>query len=512
MEGFVIEFVEGERKGQTVLVAETLLLGRSHSAGVQLSAPEVSGKHLQLEVRGGVCMLSQKGSGRTWLNGEPVAPGAERAVKAGDKVALAGGNAFRVLSAEAEEADFPTAGGECPAADSQSGGGLTSATRGSAGGVFQVDDGTGGVDTGTLDESGTQEMYTVAYTPEAEAALAEKSKAAARKRVTWGVVAAALLAATAGGGAWVSKSRTENPLTWPVGADGKAMYFDKWVDIGDPGLAETCGFFTPGSGVLNVDEQPDAITVETRIGKRQDVPARFSLMRNRSPGNLTTDREKGFAAWREKRIAEGWTFELLSGIKFTGRENGVPYRVAKYTRNHGGMSWSGFAQYLKFRDWEWVLLKEIPDAEWYRGKDLLGETAFLLTKPAFVAAYWEPDGTVPRRPVESLLDDAARALAPEETSGQMLGNAMNMLRGALTLALARDDRAAAVRGMKLLQELRRRQTAEYNDRLREFELAKGTGRIKLARSLRTTFWMVFSDENDKRYHDLRNGDLLGLAE
>jgi len=526
MSFFVIEFTKGDHKGQRVAVTAPLLLGRSHSAGVLLTAPDVSGKHLQLEVRGETLVLQQKGSGKTWLNDEPVAPGTERVLKAGDRVSLAGDNAFSVRISDAAEEEVPTAAAGPFGEETSATKALLDAENrtqdeppekpvfssdAEAVSSFCARDSETQVDAGTwAADDETQAIGTLAFTPEIEESLFKKNKAAARRRFWLLGVLVAGVSTLVGIGAWYSKNLVENPLTWPVDAAGQEMYFDKWVDLGDPALPEVFGFFTPDGAARKVNEQSDAIAVDTHIGKRQEVPCRFRLERVRSQENLTKARERGFAEWREKKIVEGWRFEVLSGIRFAGRDGGVPYQVAKYTRTDNGTSWSGFAQYLKFRDWDFILRIEVPDAEWYRGETLLAETPFFLVKPAFVAEYWEPDGTTPRRSVEDLLEDVSKALSPQETPGQMLGTVMKLLRDALTLALVREDEKAYARGTKLLHELKRRQSAEYNDRLREFELAKGTQQIKRARALRTAFLGVFNDENDQRYHELRNGSLLEL--
>ena len=528
---FVITFTEGEHQGETVPVREALLLGRSREAGVRFTAPDTSGKHIRLEDRDGELVLVQVGSGKTSLNGDPVAPGAARPLKVGDSVMFAGGNVFSVEKmADDEVEDPPTAAAPTDGEDlsatrvgafapqvaavaSDTGNRQDSATASTASEEDEEEEGvTQGEVTGTLDsENGTQVLGTLAYTPEVEEALARRHKVAARKRITIASVIAVTVLVVIGIGAWLSQNRHENPLTWPLGVDGRPVFFNKMVDIGDPALEDTFGFFTPGSTALKVHEQPDGVIVETRVGKRQDVPARFVFERARTMENLAKNRERGFADWREKKIAEGWRFEVLPGNRFSGRDSGVPYQLAKYTRGGGDAPWSGFVQYMKFRDWEFAVLAEVPDAEWYRGEKVLSESTYYLMRPSFVAVHWEPDGIAVRRSLEDILNDVEKVLAPEETPGQMLGTVTGMLRSALTLALAKGDETATVRGTKLLQELRRRQTIEFNDRLREFELANGTRQIKRARGLRTTFLSVFNDENDKRFYDLRSGSLLELG-
>jgi hypothetical protein len=518
MAGFVIEFAEGERKGQRVPVSGALLLGRSRSASLAFVAPEVSGRHLQVELRDGGCVLTQLGSGKTWVNGDAVAPGAERTLALGDSVAFAGGNAFSVEAGKDGAVDDiatdPGDGGQATAAEMT---GATSALPAAPpvpAVVQQVPpppeapDTVGGDDGGTLDaDDETQAMATRAFTEEEEKKLRSSDKAVARKR-TFLVLGAAVFAAAVIGGSWlVSINQIENPLTWPLGPDGKAMYFDKFVDLGGASAQGEFGFYAPGGAGLTVDEQPERVCIATHFGKRQDVPCRLTLERERAVDHLTRNSAQGFALWREKKMAEGgaWNFDVEPGLSFIGDENGVPYRIARYSREEGGVSWFGFAQYLKMYDWELVLLKEIPASERYRGEYLLAGTRFFLVQPSFVRAYWEPDGTVPNRSADELLGEAEKWLAPAETPGQQLSRVLNLLTDALSLALAKGDDANYKRGMALLLELRRRQNVELNNRLIAIKREKAADRIKLAAELTKRCLDVFSDESDKRCHDLRHG-------
>lgn len=525
MSDFVITFTNGERRGQVVPVAEPLLLGRSRSADLQFTAPDVSGKHLRVEVRDGVALLTQIGSGRTWVNGSAVVPGKEHVLAVKDAVTFAGGNAFTVLQAAARGADdAPTDSGgtRCgktavDATVKTSGVGVVSVS-GEKPTEAPVDHENWGLPqihtySGTQDDDEeTQAMLTRALLPEEEQRLRDIDRLAERKRIQMCLSLVAVVGAAITGAWFYSRNQTENPLTWPVDASGEAVYADQMVDLEGSGKKNVFGFFAPGGSHVKVDERPEQVRLETRVGKRQDVPCRITLERAKSLENLTRSREQGFAAWKERKIGEGgqWTFETIPGIQFVGQENGVPYLTAKYTRDDKGVSWSGLAQYMRIHDWELVLLKEIPKSEWYRGAKLMEDNNFILIKQSFVKEYWEAEGGVPKRRAGDLLDDAAKLLAPSVTPGLQLNSVNKLLKDALVVSVASGDQEANDRATGLLLELRRRQNAEFNNWLISIKEEKAAKRDKQAAYLTKMCLDVFSDENDKRYHDLRRGD--GLEE
>lgn len=522
-----IAFIEGERKGERVPLTGPLLMGRSSKAGLLFSAPEVSGRHLQVEWRGKELVLTQMGSGKTWLKGDVVAPGAERVLKPGDTVAFAGGNAFVLEMDDSDSDELATdPEGERTTAAAQTGPTVmaSAAVAGPSRAAApddddDVDDATSdGTDAGTRDagtqdaDDETQVMKTRAITEEEENRLRQSDKISARKRMCL-VAGAAVFAVAVIGGAWLfSVTQIENPLTWPAGADGRPMYHDTFVDLDGAREKGEFGFFAPGSDALKVDEQMAYIRVTTRLGRRQDVPCRITLERGQAAEHLEQSREQGFARWRERKMAEGgsWSFEVEPGIFFVGAENGVPYQRAAYSREEGGVSWFGYAQYMKVRDWEIVLLKELPTSERYRGDYLLAGTTFFLARPSFVEAHWEPDGVVPNRSEDDMLKEVEKWLAPDETPGQQLKRVQELVVRALTLACKKKNAENYKRAMALLLELRRRQNVELNNRLIAIRRERATGRDKVAAALTKQCLDVFSDENDKRCHDLRRG--IGLRE
>ena len=61
-----------------------VVIGRSHSADMRLTEPDVSGRHIELVADGGSCKARNLSRYASRINGVEMASGAEGAVKAGD--------------------------------------------------------------------------------------------------------------------------------------------------------------------------------------------------------------------------------------------------------------------------------------------------------------------------------------------------------------------------------------------------------------------------------------------
>jgi len=560
MSAWSIEFVEGERKGQRMpLGGRPLALGRSSKAGLSFSAPDVSGLHLQLEVRGANLVLTQTGSGKTWLKSDVVAPGAERVLDAGDVVAFAGGNAFVVECEDEMESvtddEMPTDAGDGALATlaERTGGSATFMTSGATAMTAGVpaktsptlppkplaakkkpaappppvedddDEGKTGTSTGTQDaDDETMAMATRAISAEEEQKLRFRDKSSAKKRLYRMVGAGIGVVALLGGAWWFSLSQVETELSWPVDAKGEEKYFNKWIYLDEnwhgAGQAEEFGFYAPGNAALKVEEQGMTTRITTRIGKREDVTCRVILERNQAAHHLLRGREEGFRQWCERKAEEnsGWkSIDPVQEFSFLGNDHGIPYQTAEYFREDSDGAWFGILHYLKIRDWEIVLLKEVPEAEGYRAKGFLFQDAsgrkrsFFLQNPAtaFVTRYWEPepkalDGA-PGLSDDDMLAEVEKWLMRDEVPGKSLVNVRRQLTRALTWAYLKGDEDSYKRGMAMLTELRQRQVTVHNQKLINIRFMRAAHEEKRADALLRELQDMFSDESDQRYRSVR---------
>jgi len=538
-----------------------LALGRSSKAGLSFSAPDVSGLHVQLVLRGADLVLTQTGSGKTWLKGDVVAPGAERVLHGGDVVAFAGGNAF-VVECE-DEADSVT-DDEMPT-DAGHGALATFAERTTGGATFPTsavatsptaaapsrtpskapppppkpaarkpaappppaeeddDEGATATGDGTQDvDDETMAMATRAISVEEERKLRLRDKRASKKRVFRMVAAGFFALAIIGAAWWVSHSQVETELSWPVDANGKEKYYTKWIYLDESwsnaGQTEEFGVYAPGSAELKVEEQGTATRIITRIGAREDVVCRVILERERAAHHLLRDRAEGFRRWCDQKSDEnsGWkSIDPVPGFSFLGVDHGIPYETAEYFREDSEGVWFGVLHYLKIRDWEIVLMKEVPESEAYRAKWLLFQDkngrkrSYFSLKTSFLVKYWEPepktDGGAPGRSDEEMLAEAERWLMREEIPGKSLVNVRRQLTRALTWAYLKEDEGSYKRGMELLADFRQRQQTVHNQKLIAVRFMQSARDDKRALALMRDLLDMFSEESDMRYHSLRRG-------
>ncbi len=92
-----IAFTKGSLEGQLFpLGAEPLIVGRSHTCGVRLMEPDVSGRHVMLTVGAKGVEMEVISSRRTTVDGKGLKTGDRTAVRAGQSVSMGGIAAFTV--------------------------------------------------------------------------------------------------------------------------------------------------------------------------------------------------------------------------------------------------------------------------------------------------------------------------------------------------------------------------------------------------------------------------------
>ena len=92
-----IAFTKGSLEGQLFpLGAEPLIVGRSHTCGVRLMEPDVSGRHVMLTVGPKGVEMEVISSRRTTVDGKGLKTGDRTAVRAGQSVSMGGIAAFTV--------------------------------------------------------------------------------------------------------------------------------------------------------------------------------------------------------------------------------------------------------------------------------------------------------------------------------------------------------------------------------------------------------------------------------
>jgi hypothetical protein len=561
---FQIHFISGECKGEARTLSEgaPLLLGRSRSATIRFLSPDISGKHLELTLLPtGMVALKNLSSHRTELNGQPLSEGEAVILSEGDRVLLGdatsfvfesvpegGVNASEGIACEvtcatnfvaAPEAVLPVAEVpprvEPPKRQEEAKTEIPEPEPPVAEPVIpeqndrteipepqpvsrlepvavrpkpspppaEEDEGkTSQMDLSSDNE--TMMMQTRVASMDEMELLRKTRKPKMQKWVVFlagGMLASAALVAISYA---VSQTHIENPLTWPL-ENGK---FNDEVVIPDIGVGNDLIIYFPRHRTLKVVKEPNRIMALTRLGKRRDVPCRVIFQMNRSSDNLSVSRKKGFAAWQEKMMAAGgqWNFDADPQVYFRGKDHGLPYQMARYTRSVDKEAWFGVVMYVKDRDWELILQREIPSSERYRGELLLVDTPFMSVSPRYVMNHWEPGDVLLERPVQGMLDEAKQLLDRAIPLPRMWPHILNLLRNILAESLKTNDTATYSEAMDLLRDLRIKQSKWLNNQTISYKAYLSKDMPKQAAMIRQDCVTVFADEDDLRCHQLRNNE------
>ncbi|MEI6646091.1 MAG: FHA domain-containing protein [bacterium] len=588
-----IQFVSGEYKGEFRELPEgtSMVLGRSRSATFRFSAPDVSGKHLELTLLpSGDVAIKNLSSHRTDVNGQALSEGEAVILSEGDRVAFGDTNAFILISApkamalEAGDPDGPTcatnfalaaevkammpsaapvqksvappvslgvdeAKTEIPDEDAPVVAPKPYVPVAAARVVAPApvdDDATvvpeappqvkampapapaparmpapkkvafvpppqakvddeevktaqAGEDEG---DDETMMMQTRVASMEEMDLLRKTRKPKANKRVIWLAAAMGISAFLVGIRYVVSQTNIENPITWPMDGDK----FNDEVLVPDIGVDKDFILYFPRYRSMQVVKESNRIMAMTRLGKRRDVPCRVLFNMNKSLDNLSLNRAKGFKAWQDKMMALGgqWNFDEDSNVHFRGKDNGLPYQMARYTRSVEKVAWFGVVMYIKDRDWEIIVQKEIPSSERYRGEALLVDTPFISVTPRYVLNHWEPGDVTFQMTVPEMLSEARLMLNRTVATPRMWPHILDLLRNIMGASLRTNDMATYTVAMELLRDLRTKQSQWLNNQKIQYFGAIAKNLSKLAATIRQDCLAVFSDEDDFRCHQLRN--------
>lgn len=450
-----ITFTGGDNLGdeRSLAVERPILIGRSHSADIQISKKDadVSGRHIEFREDGdgvsAVC-LSRNGF---LLNGERIAEGQSRLILAGDVLALGKRVRIRIdkiggssAAAAADDSETVATGvlTEAPATLATVAVDLvespTVATRAVTGGddtfvggvtedngavgLPLVDGGydaqtfTGDSDSVTASSAGegkTQEMHTRVGSMDEILRMKRVLEAQKRQRTRLLVFSFFAFIAVIGTIVFVRWPRMEEYLSLPMAADGKEPDMATRDIIGAGGAVEmTVGY--PNDKRAQVDTSANGVIISTYVGKDRDVPFRLQLERVKSASELERSLAESMAAaatvFRSRgcnfiRTDDGAGIESISqlGIRFFEIEEpsscgmitqrGTGFIRREYVKSEAGNAWHGNLTVFRNGDVCYRLSKEIPEDEWPRGKYLLRDS-FLILRREFLLDHWESPGKV----------------------------------------------------------------------------------------------------------------------
>lgn len=295
----------------------------------------------------------------------------------------------------------------------------------------------------------------------------------------------------------------EKKLTWPLTPSGE---FSEKPFAPDEGGFETGRFsiIAPLAKSTRAGKTPAGeMIVETVAGRDRDVPMRIVLSRKRSPEFLHEDRMTSLQNWI-KEISSGgahWNFGQPSEIFFIGKDNGLPCISVTYSREYENQSWYGEALFFRAGDERIVRLVEIPASERVRGADFIGSFPFLFFSERYVTDHWEGGKEVLSGKSEDMLNEAKLLLT--KMSPVMWDKIMRLLRGVLVNAATTRNEELRERALEQLRKLRKNQRDWYNAQRIAYLKEKALGNDRGADVIRDACAAVFSSEDDLRNLNIR---------
>ncbi len=495
-----IKFTGGELEGEIFPIAgHALSIGRSRANEVQLGSPDVSGRHVILTLTANGVVLDNLSSRSTQIDGVPLIIGERKELFAGQEIKL-GEEVKFVLEALPVEVDAVNT-----VLDDDQPTGLEAGPIPAPGPVSaQIQAAVPAPPpTENVGDHETIAMQTRMASPEE----LEFLKGSHQKQQTqkYGIYAAIGIALV---GAlilvyWLFVYRVpEKFVSWPVNAKGVEMSevakfegcpWSKDIDIEYPAVPATV-----------VTRSPGALEVDTRLGKYQDVPFRMMVEYFQNAGALREDRVRGFENWiaAKTQSSENWNFDAILPVGFYQGDHGIPYLCASYSRTVDNESFFGFAVFLRYEDWTFILLKEIPTRERWRAEGFIQAVCFFRFSPDFLLTHWE--GMKIQRDTDAASNIAEAKSLLLRRSPSVWEKADYLLRSALVKSRSGKDGADEYKvARELLKTLRENQIAWFNAQKIAFFRARNRDQKRELEQVRENLKAVFSSDEDLRFHKIR---------
>ena len=528
---YCILFTKGVLEGKKYpLSSGATVIGRSRSAGIVVPSPDVSGRHVVIEVSDTSASLVNLSRHHTAVGLKTIPENNRVSLDPGIPVSIGRSTEFKI----AVESSGPSSATVLPEdpekkrmADSASATVLPKSPKGmcTSGADVQADvpksadrvhataskagasatEIPSSIPSPDLNE--TQFLQTQLVSPEDIAKLIESGA----KRRSWHVLMKVSLFV----GLFISVAaayyivqihqRPEKTLTWPLTASGK--YDIRTVDLPTPFGPDAFWVECPGSPQFKVVSRENGITeIYTRVGRKRDVEYRISFQCVQKTENLHNNRRQHFDRWRREREEQnGWNFQSVSPPAFLENNSGFPYFDVQYLRTEknasDSMQWFGHALFAVHADCVLTLSREIPAVEQWRGAALVAVEKLLRVSAKEIDGHWEGRPDARNASVKDLKDEAAGLLARK--SPILWQETEFLIQSALIKCGGRGEDAERL--LAMLRELRANQKHEY----RQFKVAwhqANRVRDKVAsQHVLENALKVFSSPDDRRNWLLKKG-------
>lgn len=497
---FQIEVVKGTCSNHIFDAVAPCLIGRSHICNVRIKEPDVSGRHIMIQSDdSGRLMLQNLSQGLTVVNGVRLACGEETNVTSETVVLLGNNTQLRIICPEQavpeedEDAtvffnDLAEMSTQCTSDESKSDFKTNTLS-------FVVEQ------NGDMTSCTTEEMMTRIATADEIDMLRKKANNSYLKKIGLGGGLVLIIAMILAAWWFLSAFRQEVVLNYPLNSDGIP---NDEVIFPCQELGRNLFFYLPKHSSMKIVKKNNYFSAETRIGILRNVPLRLEYFAQASMDVLLNTREKGFENWINRRVAEkgGWNFGEISKVKFRGLNNGFPYLTASYSRKDSKGTWFGIASCLKFRNWQFILLKEIPLKERWRGESLLEAVPFFSVSPDIISRVWDVNIPLLDLPAKDLLDRSKLMLA-RITPG-LWNQVYQLLVSASVKAYKMNNYEMIDQAELLFVEMRNMQLQWLNAQRIEYMNSLAKGNYKSANRIRANCKHVFIDKNDQWTHYVIN--------
>ncbi len=502
-------FVNGEKTQEGELSPGEHVAGRSRSADVRLAEPDISGKHLKLEVASDGVYVENLSSHGTLLQGAALA--VRRKLHDGDVLTMGKHTEFRIEIPETPvppDADgemktvIPGKSPECaPAPDN----GKTEIPSGTEKAKPEAEN-SASPENPPQDENVLQ--TDVMHTRLASLEEMNLLRHADRKRSTGklfktvlGCVCALVLLVVLYS---LKASPEEENLTWPADSAGNAL--GAFADPGNGGH-NSGGFslaFPSIKGKTTIEKQKDLIVVNTWCGRDASVPLRIFFAQKQANDFLTMDRKAVFAGMLGELQQKNrhWNLAQISDVFFIGSENGLPCLSVEYRRETEGKSWYGEALFFRTGDRAFLRLAEVPAEERARAQNFISNTPFLKFSIVYLHGHWEGNGDYNfDGNADVMMDEVSRHLskqAPFEWARTYL-----LLQNVLMESTRTRNTTLETDALMQLRRLRAMQTVWYNAQKIQYDTAKLYNDKRQENAILELSKTVFSSPDDLRYFTLR---------
>ena len=512
------------------------VLGRSRSTDIKLDAPDISRQHLVITVNGQDATVENLGRAGSALNGVPI----EGAVPLLSGAILTIGSKTEALFENPDQAPIPQSA-PAPATEAtpridetgvqpvvapaeaktddtgveNTGAGDTGvgvspwqspsspiSEEDTGGGFAAVPEASGSDANESVVEGGTQIMQTrLASQEEIELLKKQQVREGKIRLAMWGggLGFLALLALIF----WPRQQKPEESLTWPKNSQGD--YMDAFLPSPAFGGYSSDGYdlaFPGGKGWKHHVDETGRVTIQTPIGRDQNVTMTLILTETDDKDELLKTRKQSLSEWMENiKQREGrWSFETPSGDLFLGDGNGIPCLTVPYHREDD-QAWFGMALFFRYGARRIILRREVPAEERVRAEDMVLTHFYIYPSSAFIRGHWEGGGEINATEAEDQIQQVRLEL--EHVSPPTWPAIEALIMSALRKTAMAGDTEMNDEAARLLVRLRENQDRWFNAQKIAFFNAQAKGDTKQVNRITEICKGVFSDRSDQRYYEIR---------